>query len=419
MSHLGAQQRDWSWLAAQAAWWVLLAASVVVIISATWLDPTFAPVVGWPNETYHAAAAQLGVSPLALDSVHLAWASLTRLGYLLIGGLIFWRRGRDPVGWFTSVFLVTFSVTAAFLGKTVESSPAFIPLELTRIVGQACMVLFAFVFPDGHFVPGWTRWPTVVSVVILSLGRVPALQTSPVYVALGALAVIWIFGAVPAQIYRYRQVADLIQRQQMKWGLLGVLGLVGLQGGLWAIFGFTLPELLPALQVRSGATLLYQFVRHEVMAAAALLLPLGLGVAVLRYRLWDIDVIIRRTLAYSALTAVLGLAYLGSVLVLQGVFQAVTGERQGELVTVLSTLAIAALSVPARQRVQRGIDRRFFRKKYDAARILAGFGANVRDEVDLERLSGHLIGVVAETMQPASVGLWLKAGTQQKRGGEA
>jgi hypothetical protein len=155
------------------------------------------------------------------------------------------------------------------------------------------------------------------------------------------------------------------------------------------------------------------------MAAAALLLPLGLGVAVLRYRLWDIDVIIRRTLAYSALTAVLGLAYLGSVLVLQGVFQAVTGERQGELVTVLSTLAIAALFGPVRQRVQMAIDKRFFRRKYDAARILAGFGANVRDEVDLERLSGHLIGVVAETMQPASVGLWLKAGTQQKRGGEA
>jgi hypothetical protein len=139
-----------------------------------------------------------------------------------------------------------------------------------------------------------------------------------------------------------------------------------------------------------------------------LLAPLAIAFAVLRYRLWDIDVIIRRTLVYSVLTAVLGLAYLGSVLVLQGVFQALTGEGQSPLVVVLSTLGIAALFGPVRGRVQAGIDRRFYRKKYDAARTLAGFGAGVREDLNLDGLETRLLGVVEETMQPATVSLWMK-----------
>jgi hypothetical protein len=132
-----------------------------------------------------------------------------------------------------------------------------------------------------------------------------------------------------------------------------------------------------------------------------------LGIAILRYRLWDIDVIIRRTLIYSVLSAVLGVAYLGSVLVLENVFRALTGQGQSPLVVVLSTLAIAALFGPIRTRVQAGIDRRFFRKKYDGARTLAGFGASVRDETDLDRLSERLVGVVDETLRPDRVSLWL------------
>jgi hypothetical protein len=139
-------------------------------------------------------------------------------------------------------------------------------------------------------------------------------------------------------------------------------------------------------------------------------------VAVLRYRLWDIDVIIRLTLIYSVLSAVLALANFGTVLLLESAFRALTGQGQNSLVVVLSTLAIAALFGPVRSRVQATIDKRFFRKKYDAARTLTGFAAGARDETDLGQLSAHLVQVVDETMQPANVGLWLRPDPRQKPG---
>lgn len=136
--------------------------------------------------------------------------------------------------------------------------------------------------------------------------------------------------------------------------------------------------------------------------------PVAMVIAILRYHLYDIDLIIRRTLIYALLTALLALVYLGSVVVLQQVFVTPTGAQQNEIVTVTSMLAIAALFVPLRNRVQNVIDRRFYRRKYDAQQILARFAATARDEVELEKLTGELLNVVSETMQPAHVSLWLK-----------
>jgi hypothetical protein len=141
-------------------------------------------------------------------------------------------------------------------------------------------------------------------------------------------------------------------------------------------------------------------------------IPVAIGIAILRYRLYDIDFLINRTLVYGSLTVMLALVYLGGVATTQAIFRALTGqEQQPQLAIVASTLVIAALFNPLRRRIQSFIDRRFYRSKYDAAKTIEGFSMKLRDETDLEALNNELVGVVRETMQPAHASLWLRPDT--------
>jgi hypothetical protein len=151
-------------------------------------------------------------------------------------------------------------------------------------------------------------------------------------------------------------------------------------------------------------------------------LPVAVGIAVLRYRLYDIDIIINRTLVYGSLTLMLALVYFGGVTVTQALFQTLTcQQKQPQLVVVASTLLIAALFTPLRRHIQSFIDRRFYRRKYDTAKTLEAFSAKLRNDTDLDALSNDLVGVVRETMQPAHVSLWLRpdAASKGKGSGES
>ncbi len=211
-------------------------------------------------------------------------------------------------------------------------------------------------------------------------------------VGIFVVLVSWLF-AVAAMITRMDQARGA-ERQQLKWFVYGVSLLV--VGFLAAFLGFGLHSVAWFLGI-----------------AAFNFLPIAAGIAILRYRLYDIDVIINRTLVYGALTAALALVYVGSIVVLQGLFRALTGETS-QLAVVASTLAIAALSVPLRRRVQAFIDRRFYRRKYDVAKTLQAFNAKLRDDVDLDSVTDDLVEVVKETMQPAHISLWLRSPEKEK-----
>jgi hypothetical protein len=200
--------------------------------------------------------------------------------------------------------------------------------------------------------------------------------------------------------------ATEVERQQLKWLA-------------YAAAGFALGVILVLLSGVLNTPAWFDRTANAVFLATSEGIIVAIGIAILRYRLYDIDLLINRTLVYGLLTAVLALVYFGGVTATQALFRTLTSEEQlPQLIVVASTLLIAALFTPLRRRIQSFIDRSFYRSKYDAAKTLEGFSIKLRDETDLEALSGDLVEVVRETMQPAHVSLWLRPETAPKGGRE-
>jgi hypothetical protein len=271
-------------------------------------------------------------------------------------------------------------------------------------LGTIALYAFYLLFPSGRFVPRWTRWAVGLFAAhdvfywlfpdsILDIASsLPPLD----YAVLTTLACI----AIGSQLYRYRYVSSPAERQQTKWVVFGMVS-----AGLGTV-AFEIPisgsplgqfDPLPALAIQAG------------LFGTLSLIPLSIGVAIVQDRLWDIDIVIRRTLIYGILTAALALVYFGSVAVTQTVFHALSGDvDRPQASIVVSTLVIAALFNPLRRRIKSFIDRRFYRRKYDARKTLEAFSATLSRETDLDALSDDLVTVVERTMQPAHVSLWLR-----------
>jgi hypothetical protein len=206
--------------------------------------------------------------------------------------------------------------------------------------------------------------------------------------------------AAVVQVYRYRRVSTPRERQQTKW----------------AVFGLALAMLVLVVTIPITALVEPPSLQNDpvlgnlnpIFQVALSLIAIFIAIAVLRTRLWDIDILINRTLVYGTLTASLALIYVGLVIGLQALLRGIISQGSGVAAIVISTLAIYFLFQPLHRRIQRIIDRRFYRRKYDAAKTVAAFSATLRQEVDLEQLREHLLAVVQETMQPAHVSLWLR-----------
>jgi hypothetical protein len=358
------------------------------------------------------------------------FVSLVILAFSTVGALIGARRPENPIGW-----LFCSGAFAWILG------------ELALEYGVYALITAPGTLPAGTWAAwfgGWARgmgWFLIVAFLLLLFpnGRLPSPRWSPVlWGAIGYVGfftvVIWLspvsadtrlafvrnplgleieiisllvellYFTMPlllvaggtAVIVRFRRSSG-DERQQLKWFAYAVAVMVVLFV-LWfslALVGLVVADAL-------------------VFTVPLMGLPIAVGVAILRHRLFDIDLVINRTLVYGSLTALLAATYLGGVVLLQGTFRALTGQGS-QLAIVASTLLIAALFVPLRRRVQSFIDRRFYRKKYDAARTLQNFSTRLREKTDLDSLDTELLGVVRETVQPAHVSLWLRPAMERGR----
>ena len=350
----------------------------------------------------------LGLSREVLKGFLGALSGLASLVWVGTGAVLFWRAANDRMALFVSFALVMFGPAVFGVAPDSIRSIADLIATLWSNASFVLLVVLFYTFPNGRFVPRGTL-PLVVVWTVVVIAPLPFLLDSneprPSWVAeLEAIVYLVGFGGpVVAQIYRYRRVYNAVQRQQAKWVVAGIAAvLVGVPG---------------TYAVLESQPVLFLLVGTPVVILSISLIPLSIAVSILRYRLWDIDVLINRVLVYSLLTAALGLTYLAGVVVLQAAFRALTGQ-ESTVALVGSTLAIAALFQPVCVRLQQLIDRRFYRRKYDAARTLEAFAETVRDQVDIDRLSDELVGTVERSLEPAHASLWLAEadGDSIKRG---
>ena len=412
---LGNSKTAWSrflLLFARAGCIVLFACSVVVFVVnlptqgvflRTLFQATLSPA--GPLSTDFARTLQaLGLSVsnyVVLNTVLLVAAALVSF---LVSGVILWRRADDWVALLGAAMLVS----VGSVGPMITTGAFEVLVPAWRLLTQCLIViaglsffLFFLLFPSGHFVPRWSPWLLIVFLpLVLWYEFLPRmLYSSSLPVVRPATLVGMSLCLVIAQVYRYRSVSNVIQRQQTKWVVFGVTG------GLVITSLGNIPLLLiPSLRFASGA---YSFLFFPVTSFLVLLGPFYVGMAITRSRLWEIDVIIRRTLVYGTLTVILALLYVGLVIGLQALLRGIINQGSGVAI-VISTLAIYFLSQPLRSRIQRIIDRRFYRSKYDAAKTVAAFSATLRQEVNLDQLREQLLAVVQETMQPTFVSLWIR-----------
>jgi hypothetical protein len=360
--------------------------------------------------------------------------TLTAISYAPVGALIASHRPVNSVGWLLCLYGLALSIvhfSSQYAIYTLLAQPNLLPAGeamawisswiLPIIIG--IQVFSYLLFPTGRLPSRrwrWLAWLTVACVVMgvtssaFSFGANAGL--GPVQNPVGIKGFSNLYGVVLTfmSTVLYVAVASLllvrllrargVERQQVKWFAYAAAATIG---------GVTLAYVIPnTIDVPPW----FERVGYALNIAVTPAIPVSMGIAILKYRLYDIDLLINRTLVYGSLTATLVVLYFGGIVLLQRVFDVLTGVgEKSTLAVVVSTLLIAALFTPLRRRIQAFIDRRFYRRKYDARKTLEAFSAKLRDETDLEALNSELVGVVRETMQPAHVSLWLRPDPAHRR----
>jgi hypothetical protein len=362
--------------------------------------------------------------------------TLVALSFSIIGAIIASRLPANPLGWLFCAVATMSAVdhfSAEYAIYALVAQPGSLPAGealawLTSwvwILYVGCIALSLLLFPNGRLLSSGWRWLAWLTVLVTIAGALWVALSPGVVGNLGSirnplgieglpdgykpvqtilLALLFV-AAVSTLMLRLRRARG-IERQQIKWPAFTAV----------VAAGGTVLEV--SISETVGSQLL-EWAGFVISSVAIVGFPISIGIAIVRYRLYEIDTLINRTLVYGSLTVMLGLVYFGGVTATQAIFRTFTGqEEQPQLAIVVSTLVIAALFTPLRHRIQAFIDRRFYRSKYDAAKTLESFSAKLRDETNLDALSDDLVGVVRETMQPAHVSLWLRSSDGTGVGGK-
>jgi hypothetical protein len=363
------------------------------------------------------ALEELGISTFVYAAFHTGVEVVSTLVIMGLISVLFWRASDTWMGIITIGALVNLSVFVGMVQVPLyDTLFGTIMVSIFGSLSTGSFFLLIFVFPTGQFRPAWIAkivFPLLLFAVIIrcltSPGDTPWLPGAEFLIPFFFfLYILLLLTAIILQIIRYRRFYTYQERLQTRWLIFSLFGFVsGI--GLWFIMdrGF--------VPVGPQRVLFGFFADTWMTIIGLMLIPVALTIAILRYRLWDIDVIIRRTVQYSLVTGILALTYFGGIVILQGILGPLTGDTNSPVVTVITTLGIAALFNPLRTRVQDFIDRRFYRKKYNAEQALAQFAAAARDEVDIEKLTAALLGVVEEAMQPRKISFWLREGERTSR----
>jgi hypothetical protein len=396
-----------------------------MLFALTWRLNIFAPEAAWEEE-----------SPL----FNVLYAVLV-LTYQTVGALVASRRPENPIGW---IFLGTGLFANAFQGFAYAYADYSLYVRNGSLLGTEYMAWFSY----------WIALPfialaTVLLLLLFPTGTLPSPKWRVVvWVAVCGTAMLCLWDAtIPGPLETHQSIDNPVAIEGAVGNAVEFVGKVGMFLVLVSLL-FAVASLINRLVLARGDE--RQQLKWFTLAAGLMLggflgvvllsdwwyplneisfflgflgfffFPIAVGISILRYRLYEIDIFINRTLVYGSLTLILAAVYFGGVTATQAVFQQLTGQEElPQMAIVASTLVIAALFNPLRGRIQSFIDRRFYRSKYDARKTLEDFSVKLRDETDLEALSDDLVGVVRETMQPAHVSMWLQSHTERGLGGES
>ena len=362
-------------------------------------------------------------------------STLNAVFFSTVGAIVASRRPENPVGWLLGLYGLAQSIdhfSAQYAIYALLARPDSPPAGeafawassflLPIIIGFS--VFLILLFPTGRLPSRRWRWVTWLTVAFVLVGAISGAFSSgpedglgPIRNPLGMegfsnvsnsilfnMLPLFLLVAAASSVFMRLRRAKGVERQQIKWFAYAAAATV-----MGLVLAYVIPDVI-------DVPLWFERIGYAILLSLIPAMPISIGIAILKYRLYDIDIIINRTLVYGSLTVTLALVYFGVVTATQALFRTLTGQQElPQLVVVASTLLIAALFNPLRRRIQSFIDRSFYRRKYDAAKTLEGFSKKLRDETDLDALRGDLEGVVRETMQPAHVSLWLRSETAPQR----